>query len=141
MLIDTSVLVKWFHSEGETELGPARALRAAHVSGRAPARVLDLGQYEFGNVLLRRLRLPATRVGEALASLRTVLGEPVAFDHAWVKLAAALGEAHGLTFYDACWAAAARHVGVPLVSADRQLLDAGLAESPTAAATRLGLVW
>lgn len=140
MLIDTSVLVKWFHSEGEAELDPARALRAAHLSGQAPARVLDLAQYEFGNVLLRRLRLPADRVRQALAALRTAVGEPVVFDQAWVKLAAVLGEAHGLTFYDACWAAAARHVGVPLVSADRQLLDAGLAESPTAAATRLGLV-
>jgi hypothetical protein len=49
----------------------------------------------------------------------------VAFDQAWVKLAAV---------------SAARHVGVPLVSADRQLLDAGLAESPTAAASRLGLL-
>lgn len=62
------------------------------------------------------------------------------FDQAWVKLAAVLGEAHGMTFYNGCRAAAARHVGVPLVSADRQLLDTGLAESPTAVATRLGLV-
>lgn len=125
---------------GEDELEPARALRAAHLSGRAPARVLDLAHYEFGNVLLRRLSLPADWVGRALAALRTTVGEPMPFDDAWAKLAAELGEAHSLTFYDACWAAAARHFGVPLISADRQLLDAGLAESPTAAATRLGLL-
>ncbi len=140
MLIDTSVLVKWFHSEGEGELRSARLLRAAHLSGQAPARVLDLAQYEFGNVLLRRLQLPAERVGEGLAALRMTVGEPISFHHTWAKLAARFGEAHALTFYDACWAAAARHLGVPLVSADRQLLDAGLAESPTAAATRLGLL-
>jgi predicted nucleic acid-binding protein len=132
--------VKWFHSEGEDELAPARALREAHLSGQAPARVLDLAQYEFGNVLLRRLGLPADRVGAGLAALRTTVGEPITFAQTWAKLAARFGEAHALTFHDACWAAAARHLGVPLVSADRQLLDAGLAESPTATATRLGLL-
>ncbi len=41
-------------------------------------------------------------------------------------------------YYDACWAAAAQHLSVALVSADRALLDAGLAESATDAARRLG---
>jgi hypothetical protein len=32
LLIDTSVLIKWFHSDGESELEQARALRSAHVT-------------------------------------------------------------------------------------------------------------
>jgi predicted nucleic acid-binding protein len=44
-----------------------------------------------------------------------------------------------VTFYDAAWAAAARALHVPLVSADRQLVTANLAESATAVAARLGL--
>lgn len=48
-----------------------------------------------------------------------------------------LAEEHRLTFSDASWAAAAQQLGVPLVSADRQLLQAGLAQSTTAAATTL----
>ena len=44
-----------------------------------------------------------------------------------------------LTFYGACWAAATRALGVSLVSADTQLLHAGLAESPQAVVHRLRL--
>lgn len=51
-----------------------------------------------------------------------------------------LAEQPGLSGYDAHWAAAARYLGVPLVSADRKLLGTGLAESPTAAAARWGLL-
>lgn len=31
LLVDTSVLIKWFHAEGEAEVEPARAILAAHV--------------------------------------------------------------------------------------------------------------
>lgn len=140
MLIDTSVLVQWFHVEGEREVVAARALRDAHLAGAVRCRVLDLGFYEFGNVVLRALRRPADEVGRAVAALATIVGAAVPFDVEWSDLTAALGKSHDLTFYDASWAAAARHLGVALVSADRQLLNAGLAESAAAAATRLGLL-
>jgi predicted nucleic acid-binding protein len=48
LLIDTSVLSKWFHSEGESELPQARALRSAHAAGALDAHVLDLAAYEAG---------------------------------------------------------------------------------------------
>jgi predicted nucleic acid-binding protein len=44
-----------------------------------------------------------------------------------------------LSFYGASWAAAAAALNISLVSADRRLLAAGLAETPTAAASRLNL--
>ena len=54
LLIDnTSVLIKWFHSDGERELEQARALRSAHVTGELDAHMLDLASYEVGNVLTR----------------------------------------------------------------------------------------
>lgn len=140
MLIDTSVLVKWFHEAGEQEVTAARALRDAHVAGKLRCRALDLGFYEFGNVLLGPLGRPAGDVRRGVTALGAVIGAAVAFDETWAGRAAELGEQHRLSFYDACWAAAAQHLAVPLVSADRQLLDAGLAESPTVAATRLGLM-
>lgn len=58
---------------------------------------------------------------------------------AWPHDAAALAAESGLSFYDASWAAAARGLGIPLVSADQRLIAAGLAESPTTTATRLRL--
>jgi predicted nucleic acid-binding protein len=139
LLLDTSVVVKWLHTEGEGELREARAIRAAHVSGELDAHILDLGIYEVGNVLLRALRWSADEVADQLDDLHTILGPPLAMAPEWTRRAASLGHAHALTFYDACWAAAADTLQISLVSADRALLAAGLAESPTAIAARLKL--
>ena len=57
----------------------------------------------------------------------------------WLRHAAALAYHDHLSFYDASWAAAADKLNMPLVSADRQLLATGLAESPSNAVARLKL--
>jgi predicted nucleic acid-binding protein len=141
ILVDTSIVIKWFHSDGESELGAARSLRDAHVAGRIDAHILDLAMYEVGNVLVRALAWPAAAVADQLADLLTIVGTPLVLDPTWVAHAAELAVAHRLTFYDAAWAAAARGLGIALVSADRQLLAAGVAESATTVALRLGLVF
>lgn len=107
LLVDTSVLIKWFH--------------------------------EMGDVLLRSLHWSGLDVADQLDDLRVICGSPLAVAADWLREAAVLGAAIGLTFYDACWAATARALGITLVSADVGLLDAGLAESPRAAAQRLRL--
>ena len=140
LLVDTSVLIKWFHADGEGELAQARAVRAAHVAGELDAHVLDLAIYEVGNVLARALRWDAADVADQLDDLRAVLGPPLVMDAGWLRHAARLAQEHALSFYDASWAATAAELGMPLISADRRLLDAGLAESPSQVATRLMLV-
>lgn len=139
LLVDTSVLIKWFHSEGESQVAEARALREAARRGDIEARVIDLAHYEMGNVLLRSLHWSGPDVADQLDDLIVICGSPLAVAAAWLRQAAVLGAATGLTFYDACWAATARALGISLVSADVHLLDAGLAESPQAAAERLRL--
>ena len=139
LLIDSSVLIKWFHSTGEGELSASRALRSAHLAGLVDAYMLDLGLYEIGNVLLRSLHWSAADLADQLDDLRAICGTPLPTSAAWLRDAAELAELHSLTFYDAAWAAVARGLRVPLVSADRQLVDSGLAESPTAVAARLRL--
>ncbi|MHB1582368.1 MAG: type II toxin-antitoxin system VapC family toxin [Acidimicrobiales bacterium] len=139
LLVDTSVLIKWFHSEGESQVAEARALREATRRGDIEARVIDLALYEMGNVLLRSLQWRGPDVADQLDDLVVICGSPLAASPDWLRQAAVLGAANGLTFYDACWAAAAQALGITLVSADVRLLDAGLAESPGAAAGRLRL--
>ncbi|MDQ2759399.1 MAG: type II toxin-antitoxin system VapC family toxin [Actinomycetota bacterium] len=140
LLVDTSVLIKWFHGEGEGELPEARALRSAHVAGEIDAHVLDLAMYEVGNVLVRALRWNAAAAADQLDDLRAVVGPPLVMTAAWLQRAAALAQDHALSFYDASWAATASELGMPLVSADPRLLDAGLAESPSQIVSRLKLV-
>lgn len=139
LLIDTSVLIKWFHSDGESELRQSRALRSAHVAGELDAHMLDLAPYEVGNVLSRTLHWKGADVADQLDDLHAILGPPLVITPVWLRHAATLADTHSLSFYHASWAAAAVELGVPLVSADRRLLAAGLAESPTEITTRLKL--
>ncbi len=139
LLVDTSVLVKWFHSEGESELAEARAIRDASQVGDVQARLIDLGLYEMGNVLLRGLGWRGSDVADQLDDLVIICGPPLAMAAEWLRRAAELGQEHRLTFYDAAWAAAAEGLGISLVSVDSQLLSTGMAESPTAVVQRLQL--
>lgn len=58
----------------------------------------------------------------------------------WRRDAAILAHQNQLTFYDALFVAAARALDAPLISVDRQLLAADLAETPATFASRIGLV-
>lgn len=139
LLIDTSVLIKWFHAEGEAEVGPARAILSAHARGDVVAHVIDLAFYEIGNVLVRALAWDAETAAAQLDDLREIVGEPLAPSAEMLRDAASLADTHVLSFYDASWAAAARGLGITLISADRRLLEAGLAESATQLVERLRL--
>ncbi len=140
LLVDTSVLIKWFHSEGEGALDQARHLRSAHVNAKIDAHMIDLAVYEVGNVLSRSLRWSAADVADQLDDLHAIMGPTLTLSKSGRRRAAVLAETHALTYYDASWAAAAEELGVALVSAERQLLTAGLAESPISACNRLRLV-
>lgn len=139
LLVDTSVLIKWFHAEGESELAEARAIRDSHVRGDLDAHVLDLAVYEVGNVLARALRWEADDVADQLDDLVAIVGSPLLMSQDWLRSAAGLADTHGLSFYDASWAATAIALRIPLVSANRRLLGAGLAESASDVAARLRL--
>ncbi|KLO32528.1 type II toxin-antitoxin system VapC family toxin [Mycobacterium haemophilum] len=139
LLVDTSVLIKWFHDAGESELAEARAIRDAHVRSELDAHVLDLAIYEVGNVLVRALKWTARDVGDQLDDLLEIVGPPLVMSKAWLREAAVLAERHALSFYDASWAATAAALRIPLVSADRRLLAAGLAETPSAVVDQLNL--
>jgi hypothetical protein len=65
-LVDTSVVITWFHATGESELGAARALRDANVTNQLDAQILDLALYEVGNVIVRSLGWRADDVADQL---------------------------------------------------------------------------
>lgn len=139
LLVDTSVLIKWFHCKGESELEEAHAIRNAAQRGDVECRVIDLALYEMGNVLLRSLGWTGSDVADQLDDLIVICGPPLALTSEWLRRTADIGAIHGLTFYDAAWAASAVDLGVSLVSSDRLLLASGLAESPAFTAQRLRL--
>jgi predicted nucleic acid-binding protein len=130
-LLDASIALKWFLPvEREPDSALARSL-----IGRVALRTTDLGVYEVGNILTRRSGWPAPEITSALALLVEICGDPLellADDHdACVQIALE----HDLTFYGASYVTIAARTGRVLVSADRDLLEPGLAVGLAAIST------
>lgn len=129
---DASVVLKWFHAEGEEEVEPARALLEQYGGQTIGLQILDLTPYEVGNALLRgRARVAADRVAVVLEALADICPR-IAPTTSQMREAAALAELHDLTLYDAVYAAVARASGAVLVTLDQALLKSGLGHRPSA---------
>ena len=129
---DASVVLKWFHAEGEEEVKPARALLEHYGRQTIRLQILDLTPYEVGNALLRgRARISAVNVAVVLEALADICPQvsPTIDD---LREAATLAELHGLTLYDAAYAAIARASGAELATLDGALLNSGLGRRPSA---------
>jgi predicted nucleic acid-binding protein len=122
-IVDASVAVKWFlpiEREQDGELARAAV-------GRLTMRTTALGVHEVGNALTVRSGWDADTIAKALGLLQEICGDPLELlpiDHG---VAAELALSHGLTFYDASYAAIARRLGRRVLSADADLLEPGLA--------------
>ncbi len=117
-------------------MAESRALVAAHKARTVVLSVLDLTAYEVGNALLRsRAQAGAEQVGTVLEALAEIC--PAVRPHKEEqRLAAELAERHGLTLYDAAYAAVAQNRGATLVTLDHDLLEAGLGARPSELAAR-----
>jgi predicted nucleic acid-binding protein len=128
---DANVVLKWFHAEGEDEVGPARALLDAHKERAVALSVLDLTVYEVGNALMRgrpgASAEQAATVIEALAEICPAI-RPTPDE---MKAASGLSELHKLTLYDAAYAAVAQSRSAELATLDRALLNAKLGSKPS----------
>jgi predicted nucleic acid-binding protein len=128
---DASVVLKWFHAEGEEEVEAARALLDAHKERTVALSVLDLTAYEVGNALMRGRAgagaEQAATVIEALAEVCPAI-RPSSDE---MRLASQLAKRHDLTLYDAAYAAVAQSRSAELVTFDRALLAAMLGRRPS----------
>lgn len=137
LLLDTSVVLKWFHRDGEDEVEQAEWHLQAHREGFIRAQVLDLGIYELGSILVRVLNRTASETAAVLDAVRGLCGSPLRLDEGGLTVAAEIACADGLTFYDAAFASAATAHGFTLISADRKLLTTGHALTLTRSIERL----
>lgn len=127
---DANIALKWFHEQDEQNVEAARELLSYHRARRVVLHVLDLTYYEVGNALMRgRARANAEQTAIVLRALREIC-LTITPDDDDLALAAELAAEHGLSVYDAAYAAAARRRDAPLVTLDQQLLDAGLGVDP-----------
>ncbi len=118
LVLDASVVVKWFVAGEERGSKAALALRREYEAGHTTVVVPSLLFLELINIAGRRWRwAPAelTELAEALDDLGFEVGEPeLTGIAAWVG--------RGLTAYDATYVALAEERSSPLVTDDQHVL-------------------
>jgi len=117
VVLDASVVLKWFHSEGEAHAAAARGLREEFEAGELKAVAPPLLWLEILNVAARRWRWGVERL-EALATSLSELGFELVEPEPEV-IARWAGQ--GLTAYDAAYVAVAEETGVPVITDDAQI--------------------
>ncbi len=122
-VVDASVAAKWFLPVDREPDG--KLARAA--IGKLQMRTTSLALYEVGNVLARDPQWGVERVAAALGLLWEICGDPLDLTAEDWGATARLTIDHGLTFYDASYAAIAHRMGRRVLSADDDLLAPGLA--------------
>jgi predicted nucleic acid-binding protein len=120
VVLDASVVLKWFRTENERHIEQAHALRAAYESGELAVLVPPLLVLEVLNVAGRTWRMPEPAlvdVALALEGLRFERVEPPLEEVArWT--------ARGMSAYDAAYVALAESEEVVLVTDDERLAGA-----------------
>ena len=119
VVLDASVVIKWFRADGERNIDSARALRAAFEAGELIVFAPPLLRLEIVNVAGRRWRWRERELLElatALDDLGFELSEP---DLARV----AYWTARGLTAHDGAYVAVAEANGTRLITDDDLIVD------------------
>jgi predicted nucleic acid-binding protein len=130
VLADASTCLKWFHAEGEAEVHEARELLARYRERQIGLFALDLTMYEVGNALLRGRGVPADAVTVVLDVLGELVPRWIPRPVEWAR-AVELSRTHGLTLYDAAYAAVAERRKAALATMDRDLLETRLGNRPS----------
>jgi predicted nucleic acid-binding protein len=114
VVLDASVVLKWFRAAGERHLDPARSLRATFEAGQLVVLAPPLLRLEIVNAAGRRWRWAEDELVELAVAL-----DGVGFEFEEPELArVASWTARGLTAYDAAYVALAEGRGIPLITDD-----------------------
>ncbi len=132
VVLDASVILKWFRGDGERHLGPARSLRTAYEAGEFIVFAPSLLGLELLNVAGRRWQWQESDLADLAASIDDLGFEVVEPD----LLRVAYWTARGLTAYDAAYVTVAEASETRLVTDDDLIVAvapgvaAALAEAP-----------
>ena len=118
VVLDASVLLKWFHTKEESRVEEAKRLQARFEAGELHVLVPSLLWLELLNVAARRLRWSREQL-EALAERLGALGFAVVEPE---LERVARWAAQGLTAYDAAYLAVAEQTGAQLITDDAELV-------------------
>ena len=122
-VLDTSVIIKWFHRTGEEDADAALVLRDAYLNGALKISVPDLLIYEFANTLRFKAKLKATDTAKMVKNLWNLGLAIHPIDQTLVSSIVDIAYRHEITIYDAAFVALANHLSSTLITADRTLYE------------------
>jgi len=124
-LLDTSVAVKWFVTEEDSE--QAADLQQAHLRDDLQLHAPDILLMESANAL-RYAGLSEERILQDLETFSALCVEIIAFSIDVLNSAVSLSLEHDLAVYDSYFLALAQALDIPLITADQRMLSRLTAE-------------
>jgi predicted nucleic acid-binding protein len=118
VVLDASVVLKWFHREGEAHVEAARRLRARFDAGELRVMAPPLLWLELLSMAARRWDWSQDQLERLAATLGAIGFELVEPELSRVARWAAVG----LTAYDAAYVAVSEQSGATLVTDDEQIV-------------------
>jgi predicted nucleic acid-binding protein len=121
IILDASVVIKWFSEEEYTE--KALELRERIRHGEEQVIVPDFLLYELSNALKHNPHFDVQDVCDALTSLFDMNIDIVTPLPEIIESAIELAFEHAITVYDAFYVALAKETGLSFITADKKLYE------------------
>jgi predicted nucleic acid-binding protein len=122
LIVDTSVVLKWFREKAEANVLEARRLRDAFLAGRCVLGAPDLLLVEVANALTAGHRASLAEVSETITAIVEIGMRMSGLEFPALVKAIEIASAFGVTVYDSYFLAVAIHSGGLLVTADEAFL-------------------
>ncbi len=121
MILDASVILKWFLDESESNI--ALDIKESHVTGKVTIVVPDIVIYEVGNALRYEPEFSPDEVNSCLEELYELNIDIIAPLSDIVNLTTEISYQKDITFYDATYIALAQLLNLQFVTADGKLYN------------------
>jgi predicted nucleic acid-binding protein len=122
LILDTSVVLKWFLEKDESDVALARKLRETFLSRRCTLGAPDLLLVEVANALTAGHRSSPKEVSEAIEVILEIGLHLFELQFPALVKAIGLASTYGVTVYDSCFLAVAIESDALLVTADEAFL-------------------
>lgn len=119
LVLDSSVLVKWFKQEEGTD--KALEIREAYISGEVDVAVPDLVFYELSNVLRYEEGLDSRQVQQAVHSLRQMDFQVIAPFEEYTEDMIEEAIQKDITVYDSAFYTLSKLLDAQMITSDQEL--------------------
>jgi len=121
MLIDASVILKWFLDEDDSD--KAKVIKDGHISGDFTVVIPDIAIYEIGNALRYASEFSIDDVNRSIEELYELSLDIIAPLPDICNVATEIAYQNNITFYDAFYIALAKELELQFFTADAKLYE------------------